>query len=174
MGLRTKGVIVKFGRVLTGAVLVVMLAHAAEARPAFRGWGPRGGLTIDPDQIHFGVHTDLGDLAKNVRFQPNLEIGFGDNLTLFAVNAEAFYQFESEWAPYVGGGLGVNHLRFDYDDDPDNPFDDDISESDTELGVNILGGVELRDRDGDTFFLEGKFGLIDSPDFKLTLGLTLR
>jgi hypothetical protein len=165
---------VKLGAYLAGAVLALVFTQGVEAGPAFRGWGPRGGLTIDPDQIHFGLHTDLGELGKNVRFQPNLEIGLGDNLTVFALNAEAFYQFQGEWAPYLGGGIGINHLRFDYDDDPSNPFDDDLSDSDTELGVNMLGGVELRDRDGDTFFLEGKFGLIDSPDFKLTLGLTLR
>jgi hypothetical protein len=161
------------GRLLLGGVFLgCVLATGAGASPAFRGWGPRIGLTIDPDQFHFGAHADLGEFTDRVRFQPNVEIGLGDNVTTLAFNAEAFYQFDGELGPYAGGGLAINHWSFDGGDD--NPFGDDVSGSDTELGINALGGVELHDRDGDTFFLEGKIGLVDSPDFKLTLGMTLR
>src|SRR3970040_1925390 len=65
------------------------------SKVGFRGWGPRVGLTFGPDQFHFGAHLDFGNFGNHVRFQPNVEIGFGDGGTLFALNAEAAYRFAS-------------------------------------------------------------------------------
>lgn len=132
----------------------------------YRGWGPRLGLTIDPDQFHFGAHFDIG-AARKVRFQPNLEVGLGSDLVLFCLNAEAAYRFSSNWdswSPYLGGGIGVNIAS----DDDDGVTD----ESDTEFGVNALFGVERGLSSGDRFFVESKFGLVDSPDVKITAGWT--
>ena len=72
-------------------------ALADTDKVGFRGWGPRGGLTVDPDQIHFGVHTDFGNFAQHIRFQPNFELGFGDNRTIAALNFEGAYRFRSRW-----------------------------------------------------------------------------
>ena len=82
----------------------------------FRGWGPRVGLSLNPDQVHFGAHLDFGNFAQHVRFQPNVELGFGDDVKLFTINAEAAYRFSSTWdvwTPYLGGGLGANIKSFD-------------------------------------------------------------
>lgn len=144
----------------------------------FRGWGPRVGVTLnaidrpsplsDPDQLHFGAHLDFGNFARHVRFQPNIEVGLGGDLVLVAINFEASYRFLSRWdvwTPYLGGGLGVNI----FSDDRAGVLD----ESRTELGVNVLGGIEKGLSSGDRFFLEGKVGLVDeSPDLKLTAGWT--
>ena len=130
----------------------------------FRGWGPRVGLSIDPDQIHFGAHLDFGNFARHVRFQPNIEVGVGDNVTLVTVNAEAAYRFLSRWdvwAPYVGGGLGANVVRFDKGNN-----------SETDIGINALAGIERGLSHGDRFFLEAKFSLNDVPDAKFTAGWT--
>jgi hypothetical protein len=138
-------------------------------RTGFRGWGPRLGVTVDPDQFHFGGHLDLGYFAEHIRFQPNLEIGFGDNLTLVAINFEGNYRFASRWSvwtPYLGGGLGIN--IYDWNDHH-NGFGDGSS---TDLGVNIVGGIEKGISSGDRFFMEAKLGLADSPDFKVTVGWT--
>jgi hypothetical protein len=130
----------------------------------FRGWGPRLGASVDPDQVHFGVHLDFGNFAKHVRFQPNLELGLGENVTLITINGEAAYRFLSRWdvwTPYLGGGLGVNVARFD-----------NGNSSDTNIGVNLLGGIEKGLSDGDRFFLEAKLSLNDVPDAKVTVGWT--
>lgn len=130
----------------------------------FRGWGPRLGLSIDPDQFHFGAHLDFGNFARHVRFQPNIEVGVGDNVTLATINAEAAYRFLSRWdvwTPYVGGGLGANVKRLDNGND-----------SETDVGVNALGGIERGLAGGDRFFLEAKFSLNDVPDAKVTAGWT--
>ena len=134
----------------------------------FRGWGPRVGLTIDPDQVHFGAHMDYGNFAQHVRFQPNIEVGIGDDLTLIALNFEAAYRFRQNWdvwSPYLGGGLGVNIANWD-----NNGRGDDSS---TDLGVSVLGGIEKGLSSGDRFFVESKLGVVDeSPDVKLTVGWT--
>jgi hypothetical protein len=135
----------------------------------FRGWGPRVGLTLDPDQIHFGAHLDFGNFARHVRFQPNVEMGFGDDVTLVTINFEAAYRFRETWdvwSPYVGGGLGLNFASFDNS----GPGGDDSS---TDLGVNALGGIERGLSSGNRFFVEVKLGLVDeSPDLKATVGWT--
>lgn len=133
------------------------------------GWGPRVGATIDPDQVHVGLHADFGDvIAERVRFMPNLELGFGDDLTLGALNFEAAYRFRENWdtwSPYAGGGLGLNWYSWDND----FPGRDD---SDMDVGLNLLGGIEKGTRSGNRFFLELKLGLADSPDMKVTVGWT--
>lgn len=131
----------------------------------FRGWGPRLGLTMDPDQFHFGAHLDFGQFARHVRFQPNIEVGLGDDITLIATNFEASYRFRENWdvwTPYLGGGIGLNYVSVD------GPGDN----SNTDVGVNVLGGIERGLSNGDRFFTELKLGVVDSPDAKVTVGWT--
>src|SRR5206468_12246458 len=66
------------------------LIGVATARPAHAqgGVGLRGGLSVDPDQFYVGVHVDAGPLVDHLWFRPNVEIGLGDDRTLFAFNAE--------------------------------------------------------------------------------------
>lgn len=157
--------------ILLVAALATALAPAlALAGPdtdvGFRGWGPRVGLSLNPDQFHFGAHMDFGNFARHVRFQPNVELGLGDHTKLIAVNAEAAYRFSSAWdvwTPYLGGGVGANIKSVDFAGH---------TTSHTDLGVNALGGVEKGLANGDRFFIEGKFSLNDSPDAKITVGWT--
>jgi hypothetical protein len=155
---------------IAAALAVVMGPALALADPytdvGFRGWGPRVGLSVRPDQIHFGAHIDFGNFAEHIRFQPNLELGIGDNVKLFTLNAEAAYRFSSRWdvwTPYLGGGVGANIKSFD---------NGNHNESQTDLGVNLLGGIEKGLSNGDRFFIEGKFSLNDVPDAKVTVGWT--
>jgi hypothetical protein len=155
---------------LASALAAALMPALALADPAtdigFRGWGPRVGLSLNPDQIHFGAHIDFGNFARHIRFQPNVELGFGDHMKLFTVNAEAAYRFSSHWdvwTPYLGGGAGANIKSADTDGH---------NHSQTDLGVNLLGGIEKGLSNGDRFFIEGKFSLNDIPDAKFTVGWT--
>ena len=162
-------------RLIPTAFLVAVLVASLGQTPAraqsssdagFRGWGPRVGLSVDPDQVHFGAHLDYGNFAKHVRFQPNVELGLSDHLKLFAINAEAAYRFSEKWdvwTPYLGGGIGANIKSYD---------DGHGNQSDTDLGVNILGGIEKGLDNGDRFFIELKVSLNDIPDLKVTVGWT--
>lgn len=156
-------------RILIGAFVALALVPAlafADASVGYRGWGPRLGLTSGPDQLHVGFHLDFGNFAQHVRFQPNFEMGFGDGATLAAMNFETAYRFSSssDWSPYAGGGVGVNFWGSDR-----RGFRD---YNDTDVGLNLLGGIEKSLSDGDRFFTEAKFGVDDAPDFKLTFGWT--
>ena len=174
---------------MRGIIAITLLALripvVANADPltktGWRGWGPRVGLTFNPDQVHFGGHIDFGNFAEHIRLQPNVEIGFGDDLTLIALNFEGAYRFQSRWdvwTPYVGGGLGINLVSSN--NDGVNPAENlaagvthtEADDSRTDLGLNLLGGIEKGLKNGSRFFLERKLGLADSPDFKITAGWT--
>jgi hypothetical protein len=151
--------------------LALVLTCAAGAAQAQSTWGLRGGMTIDPDQVHIGAHLNAGELFTDGWFIPNVEIGFGDDLTLVALNPELVYKFDrrnrSHWGFYVGGGLGLNFYSWD---DNGSPRDN----SETEVGVNFLGGMSRRLAAGNELFLEMKLGAADSPDIKFTVGFNFR
>lgn len=133
------------------------------------GWGARAGLSGDPDQIYGGVHFNLGEFAKDVRFRPSVELGLGDDLTVLQILAEVHYVFSKArtWKPYLGGGLGFTYVNFDND----HPGDD----SDTEISLCPIGGIETRLNQGKKIFFELKLGLTDEdPDIKLGVGLSWR
>jgi hypothetical protein len=152
-------------------IAVLMVALSLVATSAVAGdvaGGIRGGITFDPDQVHVGGHLYAGEMFPHAYFVPNIEIGFGENLTLVALNPELLYRFErvrgADWGFYAGGGLGVNFYNWD-----SGSVGDD---SDTELGLNLVGGATRGLSGGNELFFEVKFGVADSPDGKLTVGLT--
>ena len=149
---------------LLASVVVAGLAVPARAEGlSFRGWGPRVGVSINPDQVFAGVHFNLGEIAHNLRFQPNLEIGYGDDELLIGGYFPALWMFKSvegDWTPYAGGEIG-----FTYQD-----FDD--GGSDTDVALNAVGGGELMMKNNNRFFLEAKVGLIENPDVKVLAGWT--
>jgi hypothetical protein len=136
---------------------VLFLGSPAAAQDA----GLRGGLTVDPDQFYFGGHIETPPLVDRLYFRPNVEVGFGDDLTLIGANMEFVYKFpnRSGWGLYAGGGPALNIYMPDGADD-----------SDTEAGLNLLLGVE----NARGLFFEVKFGVIDSPDIKFGVGWTFR
>jgi len=146
--------------------LLSSLTAFASTRPVgVHGIGPRVGVTINPDQFHFGGHMDLGDIASNLMMQPNLEIGFGDNFTTIAPSFELDYRFRSDWGvwtPYLGGGIGPVFYSVKHGGNY------------SELGLYAQFGIGKGSSQSQSghFFLEGKLGLVDAPDFKVTVGWT--
>ena len=85
----------------------VICVWAALVTPAAaQGLGVRAGASVDPDQFYFGGHAETAPLLEELRFRPNIEIGFGSDLTLVAVNFEfAYFLSPAEpWSLYAGGG----------------------------------------------------------------------
>ena len=135
--------------------VICLLASGASASEL----GFRAGLTVDPDQFHVGAHLDLGQVIPPLRLVPNVEIGFGDNATLIAFNGDLLYDFaDTPWS--LGGELGMNYV------------DHDNAGSNTDFGLSVLGNYRLGLNSGKTLLLEAKLGLVDSPDFKFTIGWT--
>lgn len=131
----------------------------------WNGWGLRVGVSSDPDQIHGGVHFELGEFARDVRFRPSIEIGFGDDATVLQGLAEAHFVFSKVqvWKPYVGGGLGITYI------DVDNSGRGDDTE--TDVALMAIGGIETKLRSATRLFFELKIGFGDEdPDVKLGVG----
>ena len=140
-------------------------AAAQEADLGLRGFGIRGGVTIDPDQVHIGVHMNAGRFAPKVRFQPSFELGFGSDRVVGTINVDALYTFDPRpWVPYLGGGLGIGLVSRDSgQDDGNNDFD-------VEAGLNLIGGFEWGA--SRQYLLEARLGVGGIPDFKITVGRT--
>lgn len=137
---------------------------SAQESLGFRAWGLRGGASIDPDQVHAGIHINAGEFAPRVRFQPSFEVGFGNDLIVGAIHLDALYTFRRpSWRPYLGGGLGV--ALIDVDRDRRDRGDD----FDVEAGLNLVGGFEWGPRG--RYLLELRVGVGDIPDLKVTAGI---
>jgi hypothetical protein len=140
-------------------LLLAPVAHASKVEAL----GPRAGVSINPDQFNFGGQMKIGPYGSDFHLVPNLEIGLSDNLTIFQFN------FDVDWAiptksqtvgPYIGGGIALALA------------DGENSGTDTGVGINLLGGVELAASGGTSAFLtELRIGIgSDIPDLKLMLG----
>lgn len=141
------------------------MAFADQHPVGFRGFGPRIGVTVNPDQFHFGGHIDFGDLVEQLMILPNIEIGVGDNVTTIAPTFELDYRFRADWGawtPYLGGGIGPLFYSVKHGD------------SQSKLGLYMQFGIGKGSAYNSSghFFLEGKVGLADAPDFKVTVGWT--
>jgi len=147
------------------ALILVPVAAQAQTDIGVRRVGIRGGLTVDPDQGHVGMHINAGNFAPKVRFQPSFEVGFGSDRVVGMIHVDAFYRFDaSGWSPYLGGGLGIGIISHDRGR---NDGDDDVN---VEAGVNLVGGFEWGPTD--KYLLEARVGIGDIPDFKLTIGIS--
>lgn len=141
-----------------------MVSLAGMSSPAFaqQGVGVRGGVSVDPDQFYVGGHFESDELIERLHFRPNLEVGFGDDVTTVGVNIEAIYKIplrnHRDTAFYGGGGPAITIY------DPEGSAD-----SDTQAGLNLLAGLEFG-----RFFFEVKGGLFDAPDLKVGIGYTFR
>ena len=143
------------------APLLFCLLIGAAARPAAaQDFGLRVGVSADPDQFYFGGHANIGPVAEQFWFRPNIEVGIGDDVTLTAFNFDLVYRLplkRNQWQLYAGGGPALNVRRRSNDTSPEG-------------GFNIVLGVEHTRG----LFAELKVGALDSPDFKFGIGYTFR
>jgi len=141
------------------AVWVFARAPLAQAQDL----GVRVGVSIDPDQFYFGGHVESGPIYEDLRFRPNIEIGFGDNRTIVGLNGEFVWPFPVQRGGTIYAGLGpaINIISFD---------NNVMSDTNVEPGLNFLVGFEF----DEGYFAELKVGAIDSPDVKFGFGYTWR
>ena len=143
------------------SLLMMLLMSGLWATPAAAqvAAGVRGGVSIEADQVFVGGHVETEPLIDRLRFRPNVEVGFGDGLTMTAFNFEFAYAFPSRgpWHLYAGGGPSVNFLRAG-------------GRNNTDGGFNLLFGAENRTG----LFFEGKIGVAGGADAKFAVGYTFR
>ena len=105
-----------------------------EVRPAHAGvdWDLRAGFYTDAEA--FGVGAGLiSPLGSGQRwwFNPNAEIAFGDGANLMSLSGDVHYDFASTKSTHMWLGAGPTLLMTD----PEG------GDSDTNLGLNVLGGI---------------------------------
>lgn len=149
---------VRLAAVAAMAVACSLLPALASAQVAP---GLRAGVSVDPDQVYVGGHVETDPLVERLVFRPNVELGFGDDITLVAFNFEFLWKFPrrgSQWGFYAGGGPAINLYQVE------GPGDD------AEAGFSLVGGLE----NPRGLFFEFKVGVDNSPDFKFGVGFTFR
>lgn len=152
---------------LLGLLLAVSLPAAASGGMGFYGWGVRLGVADDPDQFVAGFQQDLGEFVENLRFQPSLELGLGDDHTIVALTIPVHYRFETSASvtPYVGGGLQVAWIEHEKRRRDDTEVD---------IAPVFLGGVEWPLGKASDIFLELHLGPSDAHARKLMVGWMFR
>ena len=131
-----------------------------------RGWGPRIGLSDDPDQVVIGAQFNLGELIDNLRFQPDVQLGFGDDQTTIYATAAAYYRFkvDGNFTPYAGGGIGLGFV------DRDLPATSSADDTEFEIGLKATGGIEWFLKNNKAIFVELSLGFSDIHDAQVVLG----
>lgn len=136
---------------------------AQHTEPAARnGYGIRAGFGLNPDQFVVGAQTLLGEALRILRFAPSFDFGVGDSQTTYALNGDFTLQLPLPRARsqlYLGAGPALVVW---------NP---DGGGADTEVGLNVLGGVRLATHGRTVYTVEARFGVGDAPDFRLLLGV---
>lgn len=104
--------------------------------------------------FEYYVTPRLGLRASLSRTDPEFDRGTDDRLTQRRLGFDVIYNWErGKWHPFAGGGLGVHVL--------DIREDDRTIADDTDVGFNVLGGVEYFFDRRTTLKFEGRIQLIN-------------
>ncbi len=142
------------------AVCLLLVLGSGVARAQSSGFGIRAGASVSPNQFLLGGHIQSNPILPRLVFRPNIEVGVGSGLTTVAINVEFAYFIPFRGQPfdlYIGTGPALNVYSGRGDSSVDG-------------GFNFLMGIQHKKG----IFGEIKFGAIDSPDFKLTVGYSFR
>jgi hypothetical protein len=125
---------------------------AAATDVGFKGIGGRLAY-VDPEggwdgTIGFGAVADLGEWIPQLHWDASLlywststDFYYGSvSLRDIGLRSSVKYHFvKGPWEPYAGGGIGIHMYNFSYDNKFGYYFADN---SDTQFGIQVLGGVE--------------------------------
>lgn len=149
-------------RHLVAATLIAAVAWLAAPSPAAASpaVGLRGGFTDDPDSIFFGGHL-VFPFARNFRFDPSLELGFGEygrDVDFFSLRINGDFKYMIPVGSVALFPLFGPSLYY---------WNDDLDNDDTEFGINLGFGVEFQ-----RFMFSLTVGIEDLPDLAFTFGYT--
>lgn len=109
-----------------------------------------------------GAHLEFEQSGSRVHLLPNVMYWKASNLSDLSANADLYYHFirEGQVTPYLGAGLGINAFR-----------DDGTNQSDTKLGLNLVGGFRFP-APSVHYFVEGRYTASNISQFALLGGIT--
>ena len=156
-------------------VPLILAALALGAAPSARAqeiglnaYGLRTGVVLDDElvQLLVGGQVDLGTIAQNIRLQPFLTVGIGDDAISLLAAGEAHYLFSvregARVEPYAGGGVGIQHIDFDNADE------------ETEIALTLVAGADVPAARYWGYFIEGRIVVADDSIFRVEGGLNWR
>ena len=155
------------------SLTISLAALPAAAELGFYGWGPRVGFADNPDQFVVGIHQDFGEFVRNLRFQPNIEVGFGDEVTVISGTIPVHYRFTGlgSTTPYVGGGLLLAWIDRDLTARQQRQGKDS---SDFQINPVLVGGAEWEVGERSDILVELHLAGGDAFDLKLVVGWVIR
>lgn len=150
-------------RVAVGIGLLTLVASSAEAqRPPYRPHiGAHLSYNFDAEEFGIGPQFYL-PVARRLEFYPSFDYYFVDGpASLWQLNADLKFKSREQhtWF-YVGGGLAVSRVSV-------GQFDD------TDIGANLLGGLETVVWNTVHPYLEGRLTLKDNTAFQLAGGFNI-
>lgn len=109
-----------------------------------------------------GAHLEFEQIGSRIHLLPNVMYWKAGDLSDLSADADIYYHFASEGqlTPYVGAGLGVNFFS-----------DDRSNQSDTKVGLNLIGGFRIP-APAVHYFFEGRYTASDISQFGLLGGIT--
>ena len=146
---------------LTVILIILCFAPILEAQGfGYKTWGIHGGFGFEPDQVVVGAQIDMGEVVKQLKFEPGVDLGLGNDVTLLIFSGDFKYLFvDKKVQPYVASALNVTYWSAN-------------EHSDTEMGVNVGGGVYLPISSWKGY-LDGRLDLVSDAfyDLRLTIGI---
>lgn len=144
------------------AIFVLLMGASCFAEAGMkRGLGIKAGYSIDPDQFTIGGQSILASYGK-IDLAPSLDFGTGDGGKVVTLNADGTLNLvtlpRSNITFYVGAGPT---LALIYPDEGD---------SDTEIGLSLLGGFKVEAGNNNFYNLVARIGIGDIPEFKILVG----
>jgi hypothetical protein len=147
--------------ILMMAILLLAVGAGDVRAQGFR-WGPELSLADDAD-FGIGARMEFDFTGSPLTLIANGDVFFpGNDVTWIELNANLVYNFDLASAPtvtpYAGGGLNIRYA------------DVGSGGSDTDAGLNLLGGVRF-DAGSISPFVEAKFEIEGGDQFIVTGGI---
>ncbi len=146
--------------------LVVLGSFGQRRGHSGLGFGLRGGIGLNPDQVVVGAQLSLGRALQIFRLVPSVDFGFGENATTVAFNADFLLRFiieNSSFGFYAGAGPSAVYNDFR------------VIDSRWEIGINLVAGTQLPLSRRFATNIEARFGAVGDPDgfpeFRLLLAV---
>jgi hypothetical protein len=150
------------------AAFFLMFLTPAVSRAIDVDFGVRGGLYSDADAGFLGAELLTG-VTRDWFFNPNFEYVFVDDGHLYTLNLDAHYDLRTNnpYSLWIGGGPAVIFSEVD----PPFGCRRCDSDSETDIGLNLLAGIGFWKRQAIRPYIQGKVTLSDNTEASLGFGV---
>lgn len=106
---------------------------------------------------------ELGRVLQTARFAPSVDIGFGNDHTVTAINLDfRWYLFPlPETGIHFSGAAGPTATL----------VSPEKGDSQSQVGLSLTGGIKIPTKGGNRYNLQARFGFGDIPDLKMMFGI---